>query len=198
MNRAALFASALLLLSQPVCAGKPAPPKAPADAKKAEPAKVEIPKGEMARAEMKNAEGKKVGDVTIEQTPQGVIVSVSLENVPAGMHAFHIHETGKCEAPFKSAGGHFNPGTHKHGIKSAEGKHAGDMPNVDVPEGGKIKFTFFNGDVTLKEGEKNSLLDADGSAFVLHKGADDYASDPTGGAGDRWACGVIEKDGAKK
>jgi Cu-Zn family superoxide dismutase len=37
------------------------------------------------------------------------------------------------------------------------------------------------------------LLDKDGSAIVIHEGADDYVSDPAGHAGDRIACGVITK-----
>jgi Cu-Zn family superoxide dismutase len=52
------------------------------------------------------------------------------------VHAIHIHEVGKCEASFKSAGGHFNPGGHEHGMKNAKGMHAGDLPNIEVLEDG--------------------------------------------------------------
>ena len=86
-----------------------------------------------AMAEMKSADGKDFGWVKLEQTPAGVLLTAKLKNMPAGLHAFHIHETGSCEAPFKSAGGHFNPKGLKHGIYAEGGKHAGDMPNIHVP-----------------------------------------------------------------
>lgn len=154
--------------------------------------------GAMAHADLKGTDGKSVGTATLEDTPHGVLVTVDLTNVPAGMHAFHIHEMGKCDptpgakGPFTSAGGHFNPMGHKHGVKNPEGMHAGDMPNVDVPADGKLKFQFIADGVSMKSGEKNSLGKDGGTALVLHKGHDDYASDPAGAAGDRMACGVIE------
>jgi Cu-Zn family superoxide dismutase len=151
------------------------------------------PPGEMAMAELKDAKGAKVGEATLEQTPHGVLITVDLGGVAAGMHAFHVHEVGKCEPPFKTAGGHFNPMMKKHGIKNPEGDHAGDMPNIDVPENGRLKFQVLNDGITLKAGEKNSVLDADGSSIVIHAKADDLASDPAGNAGDRVACGVVTK-----
>ncbi|MFI5399249.1 MAG: superoxide dismutase family protein [Candidatus Binatia bacterium] len=45
----------------------------------------------------------------MEQTPHGVLITVDIEGLPPGPHALHIHEVGKCEPPFQSAGGHFNP-----------------------------------------------------------------------------------------
>lgn len=143
------------------------------------------------RAEIKSADGKAVGVLLLEETPNGVIITADLQNLPAGVHAFHIHETGKCEAPFKTAGAHFNPMGKKHGMKSTDGHHAGDLPNVHVPDGGKVRFEAMAHGVTLKSGEKNSLMDADGSAFVLHAAADDNKTDPAGAAGDRIACGVV-------
>jgi len=145
-----------------------------------------------AKAILQDANGKKVGEATLEETPHGVLVNLSLMGLPAGVHAFHIHETGKCEPPFATAGGHFNPGGKKHGLKSAEGMHAGDMPNLDIPESGTLRAQVLVAGVTLKPGA-NSVLDADGSALVIHAGPDDYATDPTGNAGGRIACGVVTK-----
>ena len=167
------------------------PPVAP-------PPAAPIPKGEMARAEIKGTDGKTLGTASLEQTPHGVLINANLSGLAPGMHAFHIHETGKCEPPFKSAGGHFNPEGHKHGLKNPAGLHAGDLPNVDVGADGKARFQFFAQGVTLEAGKKNSLFDADGSALVVHKEADDLASDPAGAAGDRIGCGVVEKEASKK
>ena len=67
------------------------------------------------------------------------------------------------------------------------GPHAGDMPNIEVPDSGKLRLEVLNQMVHLGDG----LLDQDGSALVIHAGADDYNTDPAGNAGDRIACGVI-------
>jgi len=143
-----------------------------------------------ASAVLKDAQGAEVGRATLTTTPSGVLISLDLTALPPGDHAFHIHATGKCEPPdFKSAGPHFNPDQTKHGLMNPEGPHAGDMPNLHVPEGGKLKIEVLNPTVTLSA--ESALLDADGAALVIHAGADDYQTDPAGNAGDRIACGVI-------
>ncbi len=146
---------------------------------------------EAAKATLKDANGKEVGQAQLVQTPQGVLVKLSLKGAVAGEHAFHVHAVGKCEPPFTSAGGHFNPGAKKHGIEAAEGAHAGDMPNLHIPASGELAIEIVNPLISLVKGQPNSVFDADGSALVIHAGADDYKSDPTGNAGDRIACGVI-------
>ena len=145
-----------------------------------------------ATAQLRNADGQVVGDAVLSETPHGVLVHVTLTDVPEGTHAFHIHQTGRCEPPFTTAGGHFNPGNKQHGFDNAMGMHAGDFPNIQVPPGGRLTFDVLAPEVTLKPGP-NSLFDADGSALVIHQGADDYKSDPAGNAGARIACGVITK-----
>jgi Cu-Zn family superoxide dismutase len=145
-----------------------------------------------AKATLKSTDGKEVGTVDLKETTNGVLLVVSVKGLPPGEHAFHIHEVGKCEPPFTSAKGHFNPDKTKHGLMADEGFHAGDMPNLHVPSGGDITVEILNETVTLEKDEPNSLLDADGSAVVIHAKADDYKSDPAGEAGDRIACGVIQ------
>ena len=150
-----------------------------------------------ASAVLKDASGKDVGKATLTVAPSGVLVSLDLAAVPAGEHAFHIHAVGKCEPPdFKSAGPHFNPDETKHGLLNPEGPHAGDMPNLHVPQSGELSVEVVNSVVTLEKGKPNSLSDSDGSALVIHAKADDYKTDPAGNAGDRIACGVIRQSGA--
>lgn len=145
-----------------------------------------------AQAGLKNADGKAVGTVKLTQMADGVLLTLSVEGLPPGAHAFHVHAVGKCEPPFTSAGGHFNPAGKKHGFMGPDGHHAGDMPNLHVPQGGAITVEVLNTAITLEKGKSNSVFDDDGSAVVIHAAADDYMSDPAGNAGGRIACGVIQ------
>ena len=144
-----------------------------------------------AKASLKDASGKDVGTVQLRQTPHGVLLKMSLKGVAPGEHAFHIHAVGKCEPPFTSAGGHFNPASKKHGMEAAEGSHAGDMPNLHIPANGELTIGIANPMISLVKGQPSSVFDADGSSIIIHAGPDDYKTDPTGNAGDRIVCGVI-------
>jgi len=137
---------------------------------------------------MKTASGASAGQVTVVETPQGLLIHAKLSGLPPGEHALHIHGVGKCEPPFTSAGGHYNPADKKHGFENPAGMHAGDLPNVEVAANGTAEVDVFAPGLKLSE-----LRDADGAAFVIHAGPDDYESDPAGNAGDRIACGVIGK-----
>jgi Cu-Zn family superoxide dismutase len=145
-----------------------------------------------AKTTLKNAEGKNVGSAELSQLPAGVLIKLSLNGVPAGEHAFHVHAAGKCEPPFTSAGGHFNPDSKKHGLMANEGHHAGDMPNLHIPQDGALAIEVVNASVTLEKGKPNSLFGPNGTALIVHAGKDDYKTDPTGDAGGRIACGVVE------
>jgi Cu-Zn family superoxide dismutase len=145
-----------------------------------------------ATASLKVADGTEVGTVDLTAVPDGVLLKVFVKGLPPGDHALHVHAVGKCEPPFTSAGGHFNPDGKKHGLAVADGHHAGDMPNLHIPASGELTVEVVNTAVTLDKGKPNSVFDADGSAIVIHAKADDYKTDPTGNAGDRIACGLVQ------
>ena len=144
-----------------------------------------------AKASLKDQKGAEVGTVDLTQTPAGVMLRLSLKGLPGGERAFHIHAAGRCEPPFTTAGGHFNPAGQKHGLLVGPG-HAGDMPNLHVPDNGVFVIEILNAAVTLEKGKPNSLFQSGGTSIVIHAGKDDYKSDPAGNAGDRIACGVIQ------
>jgi superoxide dismutase, Cu-Zn family len=151
-----------------------------------------------AYAELKDRDGKSIGMATFREVLGGVVIDIDVKGLTPGLHAVHVHAIGKCEGPaFTSAGGHFNPAQKKHGLRSAEGPHAGDMPNMYIAKDGTGRFEVLADNITLKTGDR-SVVDADGSALVIHAGADDDMTDPTGNSGDRAACGVITAGQPKK
>jgi len=148
--------------------------------------------GNVARAQLLGADQNEYGEVIAAQGDGQLIVNINAQNMSPGQHGIHIHETGKCEGPdFKSAGGHWNPGSKEHGIENPKGSHMGDFFNLDIGEDGTGSLEAVVDGGSLEDGE-NALLDADGAAFVVHEGADDLKSDPSGESGGRLACGVFE------
>lgn len=142
---------------------------------------------ESATATLTKADGSAAGSAVATTTAEGLAVTVSVTGITPGEHGVHVHMTGKCDAPgFTTAGGHWNPGSTQHGLDNPQGAHAGDMPNLSVADDGSGTLTF-----TLRSGTMAQLLDADGSAFVVHAGKDDQKTDPSGDSGDRVACGVF-------
>lgn len=144
-----------------------------------------------ASAALKGPDGTEHGTVTIQPTASGqMLVTLDLTGIPEGEHGFHIHETGDCSADdFTSAGGHL-AGDAEHGVMAENGPHPGDFPNITPNADGEVTLAYFNERLT-----GDMLMDDDGSAVVIHSGADDYESQPSGDAGSRIACGVIEASG---
>ena len=141
--------------------------------------------------------GREVGQIHLTETPgtPGITYTIQVDRgATTGQHGIHFHAVGVCDAAtkFAGAGGHFNPGGRRHGLSSADGPHAGDIEAVTIDSFGHGTFTATDPRVTLSPGP-NSLLDADGSAIVLHALPDDQRTDPSGNSGARLACGVIVK-----
>ncbi len=137
------------------------------------------------------AKSKVTGTVTFKEVDGGVEATANIENLKPGEHAFHVHENGDCSAPdASSAGGHFNPENHKHGAPTAAEHHAGDFGNLTAGKDGKATKTITMQGINLGDGP-NSIV---GKAFIVHEKKDDFKTQPTGNAGGRVACGVIELD----
>lgn len=145
-----------------------------------------------ATASFVNTDGEASGSAELrEASAGGVLIKVEVTGLPENSWvAFHVHETGSCDAAtgHESADGHFNPGAKEHGYDAANGPHAGDMPNQFVAADGTLRTEIFNHAVTLADGAAS----IHGRALMVHAGADDYHSQPSGNAGDRLACAVIE------
>lgn len=184
--------AAILTLALAGC-GSPEP--ADEAAQEAPPATTVDPAGvataaARAVAMLRTADGAAAGSATATAGADGqVMVALSVQGLPPGQHGVHVHMTGRCDAPtFESAGGHWNPTNATHGLEDPAGQHAGDMPNLTVGADGAGTLEY-----RLVGGAFDGLLDADGSAFVVHAGADDQRTDPSGDSGDRIACGVFER-----
>src|SRR3954465_4891247 len=125
-----------------------------------------------------------------------VTITVTLSGLKEGMHGVHLHEVGKCEAPFTSAGGHFDPGPAGNPNPDANHPfHMGDIPQISAGTNGKATMKIATTRVTLSDGPL-SLLDADGSAIIIHANPDQGITGAAGSGvsgGPRAACGVIEK-----
>ncbi|WP_413813810.1 superoxide dismutase family protein [Rhizobium sp. Root482] len=136
-------------------------------------------------------DGKETGRASLTAAKAGVLIELEVTGLPPGKWvAFHVHETGKCDAAdhHESAGKHFNPGETEHGFLAANGPHAGDMPNQYVGSDGVLRAQVFNTMVVL-DNAKNGIR---GRALMIHENSDDNRSQPSGDAGARLACAVIE------
>ena len=142
-----------------------------------------------------NSAGQAIGTVRAWQTSGGVTFRIDARGLPHGVHGFHVHQVGRCDAPdFASAGPHWNPTQRKHGLNNPAGPHAGDLRNLTVAANGALgeTVTVAGANLLLPPGTPGAVLDADGAALVLHAQADDYLTDPSGNSGGRIACAIIQ------
>ena len=203
LNRTLIFLGAALALSACTPAAPPAPaapvespaPATPPAAVELAPAAAETQRAAAARATLMPVGDSGVGgDLRFEVDNGGVRVTGSFTGLkPGATHAFHLHEFGNCTAAdASSAGGHFNPAAAAHGNREGGGEHhAGDIPNqVAGPDGVAAVDQQLDGLQIGGGGE----FDVIGRGVIVHADADDYTTQPTGNAGGRIACGVIEAD----
>ncbi|MFQ5627727.1 MAG: superoxide dismutase family protein [bacterium] len=128
------------------------------------------------------------GTVTFMLEENGVRIVANLQGLKEGDHGFHIHENGDCSAPDgTSAGGHFNPAGADHAGPHAEARHIGDLGNITARTDGTATLDVIDNVITLDG--PNSII---GRGVIVHANPDDLTSQPTGNAGGRLACGVIE------
>ena len=181
----------LALAAAAACARSPQTSPSPSAAAAAAPT-------ETATADLRDAAGKTVGTARLTGESTGAVrLVVHVDGMTPGNHGIHFHSVGSCGAPgdsvaFAAAGGHHNPLQRKHGLENPDGPHAGDLPNLTVGANGTGDLDTRTALATLRDGP-TTLLDADGSAVVIHAGADDQKTDPSGNSGARVACGVITK-----
>jgi len=150
----------------------------------------EAPNVRLGQATLQLASGLPGGTAQLLSSGSEVNITIAVAGLSPGVHGVHLHTTGACNAPdFTAAGGHLNPGGHQHGTSNPAGSHLGDLPNLTVGAAGTGTVS-----ATLR-GSRDEVLaqvfDADGTAVVVHAGADDYRTDPSGNSGGRIACGVL-------
>ena len=144
---------------------------------------------------LKSAKGQVIGQVTVTGAANGVILRVQAKGLAPGWHGMHFHQKADCSDPaFKASGGHIHVKTPVvHGMLNADFNDAGDLPNLYVNADGSATVELYSTLVTLNgSGARPALLDADGSALVIHANPDDYKSQTIGGAGERIACAPIQ------
>lgn len=142
-------------------------------------------------AELSAASGSDVaGNVEFLSQDDQVRMTVFITGLTAGQHAIHVHENGSCAGPDASgAGGHFSPDNDPHGAITdpEDERHAGDLGNFVADESGSATFEKFDDVITLTG--PDAIV---GKAIVVHRGSDDFTTQPSGDAGERVACGVIQ------
>jgi Cu-Zn family superoxide dismutase len=140
-----------------------------------------------------NNEGKTIGTFTLNGTERGVVGRLDLAAgaLTPGWHALHFHAVADCSdtGNFETAKEHVNLDGREHGLLNPKGPDNGDLPNIFAAADGSSRAEVSSQLVAL-EGT-TSLLDADGSALIIHANPDDHLSQPIGGAGERVACAAL-------
>ena len=148
--------------------------------------------GARASAQLEPTKGSKAsGTVTFQQTAGKVRVVADVSGlVPGREHGFHIHEAGDCSSgDGMSAKGHFNPHMKPHGHYGSSERHAGDLPALKADDKGNARIERDIDVITVAPGPAGIV----GRGVIVHADPDDYTTQPTGNAGARLACGIIQR-----
>jgi len=128
------------------------------------------------------------GTVTFTRQNDVVRGEAMVHGLKPGNHGFHIHQFGDISAADgKSTGGHFNPDGHDHAGPMEGKRHVGDLGNLEADASGHAMYKRVDKYVQIHG--QHSILSR---GITIHAGTDDLKSQPTGAAGGRVACGVIE------
>lgn len=133
------------------------------------------------------------GEVTFTEEDGEVKMMATFSGLSEGEHAIHIHQTADCSAADgTSAGGHWNPTNEPHGKwGSSEGYHKGDIGNFTADADGNATVEFSTSEWCMGCDDENKNII--GKAVIVHQGADDFTSQPSGAAGARVSCtGIIQ------
>jgi Cu-Zn family superoxide dismutase len=148
--------------------------------------------GPKAVAKLESRSGSTVtGKATFIKQGRSVAMVVVMEGLTPGPHAIHLHEKGDCSAPDgSSAGGHWNPSAENHGKWANAPFHHGDIGNLVADAKGKAQLRLESVLWTIGDGKPSDVV---GHAVIVHADEDDFTTQPTGNAGGRVACGVIQQ-----
>lgn len=135
---------------------------------------------------------KVIGEATFDQVGNKVRVVAYVQGLKPGQeHGFHIHEVGDCSSPDgMSTKGHFNPFGKPHGDPKSPERHAGDLPALKADKSGRAKVDVELDQITVTPGAASVV----GRGLIVHADPDDYKTQPTGNAGARLACAVIQRN----
>jgi Cu-Zn family superoxide dismutase len=146
------------------------------------------------------ADGHRLGQASFTEAPHGVLIRLEITDrgLAPGWHGLHLHQRGDCSdfaQGFQASGAHVGMDMNhrvQHGLMNPAGPEAGDLPNLFAAPAGPYATELFSPYVTLGAAPgRASLLDADGSALIIHANPDDQTSQPIGNAGARIACAAL-------
>jgi Cu-Zn family superoxide dismutase len=154
-----------------------------------QPAPADAPKATASLQPTKN--NKASGIVNFVQVGNKVRVAGNVSGlVPGREHGFHIHEAGDCSSgDGMSTKGHFNPLGKPHAQPGTPERHAGDMPALKADAGGNARIETELDIISVTPGQASII----GRGLIVHADPDDYKTQPTGNAGARIACAVIQR-----